>query len=270
MTKMTKPHIITNSNLSLAWAEALLHVLDGAEDSLIVALRDLDGNLPQQDSEIAVELDRLLTEHQIPRIAHTALTIVPYESWIRRGRCEIEDLASWYMSFLYPRLKARCSKNSHGTYFQRLVAYTGVKNNGTKLEIREINQIAYLINFWRKREEKGGRPRQSALQLSCFDPAKDDNGSPLAGFPCLQQISFTYHESGSLEMTSYYPTQYIFDRAYGNYLGLCQLGHMIAHLIGVKFTRFTCITARPEIGNLPKEPKFREMLRERVSSSLSK
>ena len=99
---------------------------------------------------------------------------------------------------------------------------------------------------------KGKRPRQSALQLACFDPAKDHTGSALAGFPCLQQVSLTYKESGTLEINAYYPTQYMLERAYGNYLGLCQLGHFIAHQLGVRLTGFTCFVGNPEVGNVNK------------------
>jgi thymidylate synthase len=124
-----------------------------------------------------------------------------------------------------------------------------VRYRDGKEEIRTINQLEYVVSLWKKRAEKGGRPRQSALQLACFDPAKDDTGSPLAGFPCLQQISLTYHEEGTLEINGYYPTQYMFDRAYGNYLGLCQLGHLIAHEVGARFTAMTCFIARPQLGS---------------------
>lgn len=263
--KMTIPHLITETNLSIAWARALLHVLDGADDALLVAIRGFDEDLPPEDSVIATALDEQLSANNIPRIAHTALTIVPYERWLRRGRPSVEDLAGWYLAELLPRLKARCPANRHGTYFERFVSYSGIRQNNGKMEQRTINQLSYIIDFWKQAAKSNRRPRQSALQLACFDPAKDDTGSALAGFPCLQQVSFTYHESGTLEVSAYYPTQYLYDRAYGNYLNLCQLGHVIAHALGVKLTRFTCFIAHPEVGRNAPSKLFADTIRARVA-----
>jgi len=265
----TKPHLITESNLSTAWARAFLHAHDGANDTLVVAIRDFEGEIPDQEEKIATELDRRLSALAIPKIDQTALTIVPYEKWLREGKISIEELTTWYLDSMLPRLKARCTKNRRGTYFERLVSYSGINIKGGQEKPRTVNQLAHVIELWKKKAENSrpSRPRQSALQLACFDPAKDDTGSALLGFPCLQQVSFTYHEVGSLEVNAYYPTQYIFDRAYGNYLGLCQLGHLVAHSLGVKLTRFTCFTARPEVGESVKDRDFIDLLRSHVSEN---
>ena len=265
--KTTIPHLITEPNLSIAWARAFLHVLDGADDALVVAIRGFDGDLPPEDLTIARSLDVQLAANDIPLIGQTSLTIVPYDRWLRLHKPPIEELTQWYRAELLPRLKARCSKNRHGTYFERFVAFTGVREKDGKTEIRTVNQLSHIISIWKNLEEKGKRPRQSALQIACFDPAKDHTGSALAGFPCLQQVSFTYHEAGTLEVSAYYPTQYQFDRAYGNYLGLCQLGHLVAHALGAKLTRFTCFVARPELGNGSKtaHAAFASALRARVA-----
>lgn len=266
---ITKPHLITESNLSTAWARAFLHVHDGADDALVVAIRDFGEEVPARDPGLEAALDEQLTFHNIPRIGQTALTIVPYERWLREGKIGIEQLSEWYLHSMLPRLKARCTKNRHGTYFERFVSFSGVRMKKGHEEVRTVNQLSYIIEFWKKKasEPRNPRPRQSALQLACFDPAKDDTGSPLLGFPCLQQVSFTYHEKGSLELTAYYPTQYLFERAYGNYLGLCQLGHVVAHSVGVKLTRFTCVVARPEMGDEKPDRAFIDMLRTHVDEN---
>lgn len=265
----TKPHLITESNLSTAWARAFLHAHDGANDTLIVALRDFDADIPAQNESIATELDMRLSALAKPKIDQTALTIVPYEKWLREGKITIEELTTWYLESMLPRLKARCTKNRHGTYFERLVSYSGIQSKGGENELRTVNQIAHVIGVWKRSmgNPEPRRPRQSALQLACFDPAKDDTGSAQLGFPCLQQVSFTFHEKNSLEVNAYYPKQYLFDRAYGNYLGLCQLGHLVAHSLGVKLTRFTCFTASPEVGTKVKDPSFVDMLRTHVSEN---
>jgi hypothetical protein len=60
------------------------------------------------------------------------------------------------------------------------------------------------------------------------------------------------NDNKQFAISAYYPTQHIFDRGYGNYLGLCQLGAVIAHETGLKFARFNCYVGRPEFGNVSK------------------
>lgn len=247
--KSSKPYLIISDNISVAWARAFLGVLDGTiSECLTVTIRDFEGELPPEDSAIRERMDVRLNDCGIPSVDQTALSIVPYPRWLRTGRPPLSEITPWYLNQLLPRLKARSSKNRRGTYFERLVNYTGVRTVRGKVKIQTINQLDYVVSFWKKRLAKGSRPRQSALQLACFDPAKDDTGAALAGFPCLQQISLAYKDTGTLELNAYYPTQYMFDRGYGNYLGLCELGHFIAHQLDIRFTALSCFIGRPELG----------------------
>jgi hypothetical protein len=262
-----EPKLIIEQNLSIAWARAFLGVLDNSiTDSLTVAIRRIETELPAEDSQIRERLDSVLSERKLPTVDQTALAIVPYKRWLRFGRPPVAKLADYYLKKMLPRLKALSTKNRRGTYFERLVNYSGARRKDGQTEVHTVNQLDHVISIWKKRAGKGARPRQSALQLTCFDPAKDHTGSALAGFPCLQQISLTYSEEGTLEINGYYPTQYIFDRAYGNYLGLCQLGHVIANELGARLTGLTCFAARPELGSGTKSghAELAEFLRERL------
>jgi hypothetical protein len=246
---MSSPKLIVEKNLSVAWARAFISVWDNSiSDCLTLAIRDFDGEMPGEDAPIRERLDAILRESNIPTVEQTALAIVPYKQWLRFNRPSIEKLGDYYLNKLLPRLKALSTKNRHGTYFERLIDYSGARRKNGAIEVRVINQLKHVITIWKNREEKGGRPRQSALQLACFDPAKDHTGTALTPFPCLQQISLTYREKGTLEINGYYPTQYIFDRAYGNYLGLCQLGNVIAAELDVRLTGLSCFTLRPQLG----------------------
>jgi len=40
--------------------------------------------------------------------------------------------------------------------------------------------------------------------------------------------------------SGFYASQYLFKRAYGNYLGLCRLGRFMAFQMGLKLVRLTC------------------------------
>jgi hypothetical protein len=50
-------------------------------------------------------------------------------------------------------------------------------------------------------------------------------------------------EGDGLCVTGFYPMQYLFERAYGNYLGLCRLGRFMAAQIDLPFARMVCVAS---------------------------
>jgi thymidylate synthase len=145
----------------------------------------------------------------------------------------------------FPRLKACDARNRFGTYFERMMNYTGQLGG----ERKTVDQLGFVINLLRKSQRW---PRPSALQMSCFDAAKDHTGQPVRGFPCLQQVGLSHDGDNSIAVHALYPTQYIFDRGYGNYLGLCHLGSYIAHQTGLQFARLICYIGEPHLGDVNK------------------
>ena len=104
------------------------------------------------------------------------------------------------------------------------------------------------------------------MQAGLFDPHKDHTHQPMRGFPCLQQVSFARCGNTGLSITGYYATQYVVERAYGNYLGLCRLGRFMAHEMGLRFERMVCI-ATPLI--LYRTKKSVKGLEERIQQALA-
>jgi thymidylate synthase len=101
-----------------------------------------------------------------------------------------------------------------------------------------FNQLEYIIETYTVRHNH----RRSALQASLVNPFLDSVHSPRLGFPCLHQVSFVPDaKKRSLEIVAYYPTHYLFQRAYGNYLGLINLGRFMSHEMNFTFEGLTCI-----------------------------
>ena len=116
-------------------------------------------------------------------------------------------------------------------------------------ELRIVDQLGFIISLLNNSKKW---PRQSALQLSCFDPVKDHTGQPVRGFPCLQQVGLSHDGAENrIALNAFYPTQYIFDRGYGNYLGLCHLGSYIGTK-PAEFARFNCFVGEPRLGDAKK------------------
>jgi len=59
-------------------------------------------------------------------------------------------------------------------------------------------------------------------------------------FPCLQHVSFEPTKEG-LVINAFYATQQLFVKAYGNYVGLTQLGAFMAHEMQMKLIRMNVI-----------------------------
>src|SRR5207302_7100954 len=136
------------------------------------------------------------------------------------------------LSERYDRVLASLSRalrrNSRGLYFERFISGGPAGRE---------NQLDFAISAYTARDSV----RRSVLQLAIFDPHKDHSNAAQLGFPCLQHVTFAPTDHG-LCVNGFYATQYMVERAYGNYLGLCRLGRFMAHELGQKLVRMTCFT----------------------------
>ena len=72
----------------------------------------------------------------------------------------------------------------------------------------------------------------------------------------LQQISFEPTATG-LVVNAFYATQQIFDKAYGNYLGVAQLGAFMAHEMGMPLARLNVMVGVAKLERIAKsDPDF--------------
>lgn len=246
---MRVPEIISENSLSYAWGRAFVMAMNGRKNlaPLTISIEMTDG-LPSEDTRIREAVDVALNENGKCTCAISAMTILPFKYWKQTGQPHIEQFTDLYLTNYLPRLKARDRRNRTGTYFERMIAFEGTDRKGGR---KTRNQLEHIISLWQAHGD-GSRPRQSALQIGIFDPAKDHNRAPRSIFPCLQQVSLAYDDSGGLAVNAYYPAQYIFDRAYGNYLGLCHLGYFMGHEMDLEFVRLNCFVGRPELGDITK------------------
>ncbi|MBX3392743.1 MAG: hypothetical protein KF787_08855 [Phycisphaeraceae bacterium] len=267
--------VVPSGNLSVAWATAFLRVFDapGGELShpLVLTVTEFDEQrepieIPAIRSaldETICGINRAAGKRKIQDVSATASTIFPHMSWSPRGPRPAQELFERYITQVFPRLKKLSRLNTRGTYFLRMIHATGLNGPGNKA--KHVNQLGEILRWW---DRDHGQTRRSALQVSLYDPAKDHTGAALSGFPCLQQVSFGYTDQG-LSVSAYYPTEYIFDRGYGNYLGLCQLGTFMAHEMKLPLNQVNVFVALPERGGVSKAAtrKLADALRPMVADS---
>ena len=222
---MTGTHYIEANNLSLAWGRAarlVAHAGAGEVGSLAVAITGFSTQGDAvEDNGIRFELERLLRARHQQSVETVSNTIFPSSLW--NPAAPRSDLFERYERIV-PKLK-KYRANMHGTYFDRMVSGGPAGKE---------NQLDFAIRTYTQR--KG--VRRSVLQIGVFDPHKDHSASALRGFPCLQHVTFAPTHEGLL-VNAFYATQYMIERAYGNYLGLCRLGQFVAHELDRPLTRVT-------------------------------
>lgn len=227
-------HYIEDENLSVAWARAVRPMLarGGPREiaPMIVAVTGFDDGVPREDVVMRDALDKMLVDADMQRSHTVANTLFPDSLWNRAQ--PRATLFERYMTAL-PRLRTASTKNTHGLYFERMI--TGGPET-------RPNQLDFIIETYTKRTGA----RRSGLQVGVFDPKVDQTPAAQLGFPCLQHVTFAPTKIGSsakgLCVNGFYATQYAFERAYGNYLGLCRLGRFVAHELGIPLVRMTCFT----------------------------
>lgn len=230
MTKKTKaspPEVFGGTNLSVLWAElfARMHQDGGrAIAPLIVSLEGFDENGKiEEDPHVRVALDRALQAMGKQSVENAAFTIFPQRLWEISGG-QRETLYDIYKMAL-PGYQAMNRKlNSLGLYFERLIDYKRGQENG--------NQLEWIL----KRYLNNHAVRHTMLQASVFDPGRDHIAQAQVVFPCLQHVTFVPSEEG-LAVNAFYATQQLLTRAYGNFLGLTQLGAFMAGQMGLPLAR---------------------------------
>lgn len=228
---------IIKSNLSEAWLEAFEQLIEPSVKSiapLSVTVTGINNGQAAEHSDIRQTLDAALEQIDKPSCQTVANTIFPRSLWNRSQ--DRQDLFDRYL-YILPRIK-QDPANRYGVYFERLIAF-GLRGGDLP-----VNQLDHIIRTY-----LSGNHRHSALQAGIFDPCRDHSNQRQRGFPCLQQIAFNAnHQKEELVVTGFYAKQYVFEKAYGNYLGLCALGEFMAHEMGLELKQVTCIASVAELG----------------------
>jgi hypothetical protein len=69
-------------------------------------------------------------------------------------------------------------------------------------------------------------------------------------------------------VTAFYATQHIFHKAYGNYLGLAELGAFVARETALQLIRVTCVAANACRGDKSRTTEARELATQALSGPL--
>lgn len=221
------PLVIEGHSVSAAYAQLLLHILSHPGNEVAPVVLTVDGfnlgyDIPE-DPAVRAELDKLLAAKAKLSVEEVAYTIFPKRLWTM-AQGERAKLFQFYeMAFPFYRSRNR-KNNGRGLYFERLTMYGRGPCNG--------NQLEWILSQYDSRSGV----RRSMWQATTFDPARDHDATAQLGFPCLQHVSFVPTKAG-LVANAFYATQQLFDKAYGNYLGLAELAAFMAHEMKIPLAR---------------------------------
>ena len=242
MSSTADPLVIEDTCLSRAWARTLVHVLDHTGTAISPLLVSISGftadGEPCEDAAVRTALDECLRAKGRWDVGTVAWTIFPRSIWRLAGR-DRHRLYDLYIKSVPAWRAMNPSANGRGLYFERLVDFGRGPMDG--------NQLEWILS------EYGARPnvRRTMLQASIFDPGRDHVRNAQLGFPCLQQVHFV-PENGGLAVHAFYATQQLFDKAYGNWLGLCHLGEFMAREMGLQLARLNCYVGTEKLQRITK------------------
>jgi len=247
---MGTPHIIENHNLSSAWLAIFEQIVtSGGKNEispLILTLTDF--------SEVDIirnSLNTHLERNKFYSIETVAQTIFP-DSLYMLYKHNRDKFFQTYLNDVLPRFKKIDPANARGTYFERLIAY------GSK-DSEKVNQLGIIISAL---QEDAKVKRRSKLQASIFDPAIDHLPDAYQKFPCLQHVTFFKSENGGLIINSFYAVQSLYKKAYGNWLGLINLGKFVADECGLELERFNCFIGVEQLESKLNKSEARKLLSE--------
>lgn len=229
--------MIEDTSLSGAWHQTLGRILGqpGIEITpLVVTITDF-----HESKEFREMLNADLSGHNLDSIETVSETIFP-ASLYQHCKYNRQELYEKYLRNLI-RIKAIDPlRNGRGTYFERLISFG---------EKQKVNQLDIIIDSL---QEDSTVKRRSKLQASIFDPLRDHTTGVFQGFPCLQHVTFYKSENSGLVINSFYAMQYLYQRGYGNWLGLINLAKFIAAESGLTLERFNCFIGVEKLDKINK------------------
>ncbi|GAA2735277.1 hypothetical protein [Streptomyces nogalater] len=239
---------VTGRDVAHAWVAAC-NALDRKDNpgrtGLHTVVRITDPT--SDDAALRSELDRLRTAHGLWPLETVASTLFPATL---AARCAGPDELAERYRRMYQAIR-RYPGNQRGTYFGRLVSYPAASKTG-------VDQLGTVIA--RLRSQAAGNRIAAAYEIDLAAPADahEDTGADLLvhtagkdnsyiGFPCLSHISLQLDRDLRVHAMALYRSHYMFERAYGNYLGLGRLLAYIAQEAGLSCGTLTVVAGHAQL-----------------------
>jgi len=226
---MNKPIVICENSFQIAWARAIKELSDRGWDVWNVVVQIDHPELFDNGNNILLE--NFAKRNGLISQKYVANTIFP-QTFFSNGISRTKLYKKYWRFFNRPRKEPR---HRWGTYFGRMIEYP--VPNGS------IDQLGIIIDNIRTRPKNYGS--SYAIVIPC--PHKDLK--KIRGAPCLNYITIQTENAAEpnstkiINMLAVYRNHNFTERAYGNYLGLCDLMKYITNETNSQIGTLTCISS---------------------------
>lgn len=228
-------HSIAAATCTEGWAKAANYLRHCPGRSAYNLLLDIQSPhvVTQVDQQVIALLDQLLTKHDHYNVSTVAGTIFPQGLYSRFGARGVFEI---YPNDVYPRIK----ENSWGRYAYRIVRRQNNKGEHFNPLENLVGKLKKQLNSNRTFRAVYELPTVEYLEISTYDAALD--AERLLPHPCLSHLSFKVSDDNKqLLLTALYRSQYFFQKALGNLVGLAQLQHFVALETGLTPGNLICL-----------------------------
>lgn len=205
----------------------------------------------RDDPVFRAELDRLRTAHGLWPLETVASTLFPAALAARTANAGA--LAERYRR-MYPAIK-RYPGNHRGTYFGRLVSYPAAPKDSVDQLGTVISRLrtqaagtkiaaGYEIDLAATTDTDVAAETGASADLLVHTAGKDNS---YIGFPCLSHLSLQLGRDRRVHAAALYRSHFMFERAYGNYLGLGRLLAYIAEQAGLACGTLTVVAGHARL-----------------------
>lgn len=226
---MNRPIVICEDSFQIAWAKAIISLSDHNWKAWNVLVQI---DCPELYDKASDELlKNFANNHKLIPPKHVAHTIFP-QTFLKPGISK-DRLYEKYWKFF--RLSRNMPHSGWGTYFERMIRYSTPDG--------EIDQLGSIINNINNRSRNYGASYTIVIPY----PHRDLN--KLMGAPCLNYITIQVENSTNpikeklINLLAVYRNHDFTERAYGNYLGLCNLMKYIAQETDSLIGTLTCVSS---------------------------
>lgn len=223
---MNSPHLIESVNIKLAYCNAVEFLSSNHWEyfNLIVQITNPD----TFDIEDVREFNEFYRSISVPSPKIVASTIFPQGMYKSAG--SRDELYRKYESRLYPKAKY----GRWGTYFERMINY---RHNSTS-----INQLENIISKINSR----AIDQKAAYTIYIQYPGNET--TRIMGAPCLNYLAIQI-KAGQIGALAVYRNHDFLTRAFGNYLGLCNLIKFLSLETENEVGMLTCISSHAYVDN---------------------
>jgi thymidylate synthase len=217
---MNSPHVIEAENIKIAYCQAIefLSLNHWEYFNLIVQISNPIA-YNSKDLKEFTDFYKLIGCKSPKIVASTIFPEGMYQAVNSR-----DELYRKYKTRLFPKAK----RGKWGTYFDRMINY---KQNSTS-----VNQLENIITKINSRSTD----QKAAYTIYIQYPGSETTRK--MGAPCLNYIAIQI-KSGQIGILAVYRNHDFLTRAFGNYLGLCNLIKFISLETSKEIGMLTCISS---------------------------